>query len=78
MNITGPANEILINSKSLSEREKKWKLTGIIDRLERSTNRNKLGYGEHVCQFCDACGHNSEHKDKCPIGELWQFANEVL
>lgn len=77
MNITGSANEILLKSKTLSEHESKWRLTGIIDKLERSTNRNTLGYGEHVCLLCDARGHNSEHKDTCPIGQLWEYANTL-
>lgn len=57
-------------------RETKTALTKVVDKLERTTNKNALGYGEHVCQFCDAHGHtNLEHKEGCPIGDLWSIIN---
>ena len=56
----------------------RYRLRRIADSLERKTNNNKYGHGEHVCQFCDARGcADVEHKDGCPIGELWVIVGEL-
>lgn len=54
------------------------KLNKAIEKLERLSNSNKLGHGEYVCKFCNARGHAEvEHKDGCPIGDLWEVANSL-
>ncbi len=56
----------------------KRQLTRIADAIEQNTNKNRMGHGEHACQFCDARGMtNVEHSDACPLGQLWLLINNM-
>ena len=59
--------------------ETRVKLVRATDKIERHTNKNRLGHGEHACYFCDARGQygDVEHTDKYPLGELWQIVNNL-